>query len=221
MGECLTGSQEVGGSIPPSSTRSSPLIAGSHPGQCRRAGRFAAAILCGTLCSNPPTLIASPDPPVPAPTAPDGGTPGESAPALQLRDLDGVESSLADYRGSIVVLNFWATWCLPCRLETPYFSWAQAEYGRRGLQVIGISIDAAEDVEKVAKFARRRKLAYSIWLGGTQDQMERMGLGPGIPSTAFISRDGRIAARVEGLMKKPELKRRIEELIGPERAAER
>src|SRR5574340_1367545 len=82
---------------------------------------------------------------------------------LALPDLAGKEQPLAQWRGKVLVVNFWATWCAPCREEMPHFVRAQAEHGANGLQIVGIAIDQAD---KAQQFARDRGINYPILIGG-------------------------------------------------------
>ena len=87
-------------------------------------------------------------------------------PDLALSDLSGVEQSLAALRGRVVVLNFWATWCEPCRREMPDLAAVQNDYAALGVQVVGASADAAEDRAKVLQFIKETKINFPVWTGG-------------------------------------------------------
>lgn len=137
-----------------------------------------------------------------------------AAPDLALRTLDGREDSLAAHRGKIVILNFWATWCVPCRAEMPMLEKLRREYGARGIEVIGASTDLPETQEQIAPFVRKLKLTFPIWLGGTLQDMVRFGLGTALPATAVIDREGRIAGRILGPLEEPDLRHRIDWLLG-------
>lgn len=144
---------------------------------------------------------------------------GTAAPALSLRDLTGQEQSLASYKGKIVVLNFWATWCIPCRKEMPAFISLQSEYAAWGVQVIAASADTAETEGQVVKFVREKKLSFPIWLGATSDQMLALGLGSELPGTVIIDRDGTIVARFKGMVKESDLKKEVDALLEKQRVA--
>lgn len=136
------------------------------------------------------------------------------APELALRTMSGAEDSLAVQRGKIVILNFWATWCVPCREEMPMLEKLRREYGARGVEVIGASTDLPETQKHIAPFVRKLKLTFPIWLGATLQDMERFGLGAALPATAVIDRDGRIAGRILGPLEEADLRARIEWLLG-------
>jgi thiol-disulfide isomerase/thioredoxin len=132
---------------------------------------------------------------------------------LALKDLFGGEQKLSAYRGRIVVLNFWATWCGPCVKEMPELSALQNEYAAYGLQVIGAAADTTETLPEVRQFIKSAKINFPIWLGATTGDMARFGLGPALPGTAVIGRDGRIVAVFNGIIKAAEVKKTLEKLI--------
>lgn len=117
------------------------------------------------------------------------------APEITRRDLSGQKLDLARLRGKVVLLNFWATWCAPCQTEMPVFSNWQREYGGRGLQVIGISMD--DSVRPVRMALRRLKPAYPIAMGDAE-LGERYGGVLGLPLSYLIDREGVVRARFQG-----------------------
>ena len=112
---------------------------------------------------------------------------------LVLKDLSGGEQRLSALRGRIVVLNFWATYCIPCRKEMPDLAAIQNEFAALGLQVIGASTDDLEDRAKVLQFVKETKLNFPIWMGASTADMMRFGLGVALPGTVIIDRDGHVA----------------------------
>jgi thiol-disulfide isomerase/thioredoxin len=132
---------------------------------------------------------------------------------LALTDLAGAAQSLKDWRGRIVVLNYWATWCGPCVKEMPDLVALQNEYAPFGVQVIGASADDAADKAKVLQFARKAKLNFPIWLGASIADMQHMGLGQELPATAIVGRDGKIVYRVKGVFKAKELRQQLDKLL--------
>lgn len=134
-------------------------------------------------------------------------------------DLAGKRVRLRDYRGRVVVLNFWATWCAPCNAEMPLLVDAEKEYGARGVAFIGASLDDPKTRSKIPEFIGKYGVGFPVWLGATGDDLARLRLGEAVPATAFIDRDGRIATRVSGQIRAPELKERIEWLLGDRAAA--
>ena len=114
------------------------------------------------------------------------------APDISLPDLTGQKLNLSSYRGKVVLLDFWATWCDPCREEIPRFVELQDEYGGQGLQIIGVSMD--DGPEPVREFYRRFKMNYPVVMGDAETG-ELYGGILGLPIAFLIGRDGRISAR--------------------------
>jgi thiol-disulfide isomerase/thioredoxin len=133
---------------------------------------------------------------------------------LTLKDLGGVDQSVSSSRGRIVVLNFWATWCVPCRKEMPDLSAIQNAYAAFGVQVIGASADQLSDRAKVVQFIREARINFPVWLGATTADMQRFGVGPGLPATVIIGRDGKVAAVHRSVIQQAELKRELDRLLG-------
>ena len=134
---------------------------------------------------------------------------------LALKDLTGAAQSLADYKGRVVVLNFWATWCEPCKKEMPDLSAIQNDYAALGVQVIGAAGDEAADGAKVLKFVREFKVNFPVWVGATTDDMQRFGVGTVLPATVIIGRDGKIVWREIGIIKPDVLRKELDKLLLP------
>ncbi|HKP84464.1 MAG TPA: TlpA disulfide reductase family protein [Blastocatellia bacterium] len=132
---------------------------------------------------------------------------------LVLKDLSGIEQKLSAYRGRIVVLNFWATYCVPCRKEMPDLAAIQNQYAALGVQVIGAAADTADDKQKVMQFIKGAKLNFPVWLGASAEDMAKFGLGSALPGTAIIGRDGKIASAYKGVIKLADVKKQIETLL--------
>jgi peroxiredoxin len=114
------------------------------------------------------------------------------APDFTLAQLDGKQLTLSSYRGKVVLLDFWATWCVPCREETPHLVELQAEYGDRGLQVIGVSMD--DGPEPVRGFYQQFHMNYPVVMGNAKTG-EQYGGVLGLPIAFVLDPDGRIAAK--------------------------
>ncbi len=132
---------------------------------------------------------------------------------LTLKDLFGAEQSLSQSRGRIVILNFWATYCVPCRKEMPDLAAIQNEYAALGLQVIGASTDTAGDREKVLRFIKETKINFPVWIGATAADMIRFGLGGALPGTVIIDREGRIVKIISGVVNQADLKKEIDRML--------
>lgn len=146
------------------------------------------------------------------------GVRSQSAPDFQLVDLrTGRKVQLSDFRGKAVVLNFWATWCPPCKAEIPWFVAYQNQYGSRGLQVIGVAMDdAGKDV--ILKFADDLHINYLV-LQGTNKVADDYGGVEGLPTTFYIGRDGRVVARTIGEPDRGEIEDDIKLALGSGKAA--
>ena len=134
------------------------------------------------------------------------------APEFELRDLNGNQVHLSDFRGKAVVLNFWATWCEPCRREIPWFVDFQEEYGSRGLQIIGVSMDDGGR-DAIAPFVSKSGIDYVVLLGNSQ-VISLYGGTEILPTTYYISREGNVRAFVKGVISKTEAEQEIKVLLG-------
>ena len=134
------------------------------------------------------------------------GTVHSDAPLFSLQDINGHPLDLTTYHGKVVLLNFWATWCTPCRAEIPNFVQWQDSYGPQGLQIIGISMDDGPD--PVRKFYDQFKMNYPVAVG--TDRLARSYGGVlGLPVSFLIGRDGRIAAKYVGAVDIPGVEQAI------------
>jgi thiol-disulfide isomerase/thioredoxin len=134
-----------------------------------------------------------------------GDSQGEALGAATFGDLDGRRRLLAEWRGKVLVCNFWATWCAPCREEIPLLVATRQKYGAKGVEIVGIAIDNAA---KVREFAATFKISYPILLAEADglDLMRRLGnQGGGLPYTVIADREGRVVRRKLGALKATEL----------------
>ncbi|CAN5820158.1 hypothetical protein BH18ACI4_BH18ACI4_14830 [soil metagenome] len=132
---------------------------------------------------------------------------------IKLKDLSGTEQRLSALKGRIVILNFWATYCIPCRKEMPDLSAIQNEYAALGVQVIGASADETADSPKVLQFVKETKINFPIWIGATTSDMVRFGLGSALPGTVVIGKDGRVARVISGIVNQADLKKQLESML--------
>jgi peroxiredoxin len=117
-----------------------------------------------------------------------------SAPGFSLETIDGTMSSLEQHKGKVIILDFWATWCPPCKREIPDFIALQSLYGGRGLQILGVALDEPDNVRE---FSQRQGINYPVLLG-TDRVANLYGGVTGIPTTFIIDQQGMIVRRYEG-----------------------
>lgn len=137
---------------------------------------------------------------------------GQVAPDFELKSLEGKDVKLSDLRGKAVLLNFWATYCGPCKIEMPWFVELQKEYGPQGFQIVGVAMDDAS-TEDISRFAKDMGVNYPILLG-----KEAVGDSYGgvnvLPTTFFIDRDGKLVAREFGLQSRSVFVDHIKQALG-------
>ncbi len=133
------------------------------------------------------------------------------APRFVRRDLSGKQVDLDAYRGKVVVLDFWATWCAPCQLEMPRFAAWQSKYGPHGLQILGVSMD--DDPADARKTSIKLGVNYPVVMGDARLGMLYGGI-LGLPVTYLIDRNGQVSARFQGETDLNAMESRIRELLG-------
>ena len=148
------------------------------------------------------------------------GTPGSAnfqqhreAPDFTLPLVEGGQLRLSSYRGNVVLLDFWATWCVPCREETPHFVELQRKYGDRGLQIIGVSMDDSPD--PVRTFYQQFQMNYPVVMG-TADVGAAYGGVLGLPIAFLVDREGRIYAKHIGATDAAVFENEITRLVEPQ-----
>ncbi len=131
----------------------------------------------------------------------DAGCPADAKTAnldFTMKGVDGKDSQLSSYKGNVILLNFWATWCGPCKYEIPVLVELQEQYRSDGLQVIGVSVD--DTLEKLEPFVKQFNMNYPVLLGlGHDDVQDTYGPLYTVPISVLISRDGRICSKHMGL----------------------
>jgi thiol-disulfide isomerase/thioredoxin len=176
----------------------------------------AAALVLLSLLSGPDGF----DPHAPPPAA-DGSVAADAEDAVMaglpapldftLKDMNGIDVRLASFKGKVILINFWATWCGPCRVEIPHLIELQQQYGD-DLVVLGVSID--DTAEKLKPYAAEMKVNYPLLVGnGRQDFQDAYGPFWGIPVTVFVARDGLIHKKHSGIASKEQFEHEIASLL--------
>ncbi|MGB7264956.1 MAG: TlpA disulfide reductase family protein, partial [Terracidiphilus sp.] len=162
--------------------------------------------------------------------SPDGGTleyksplDGKPAPEFALEDLSGKKVSLASYKGKALLINFWATWCGPCRVETPWLVELRDKYAAQGFEVLGIDTEG-EDLAKsdkagwtkdeaaVNKFVTEMKVPYPMLLDGDSISRDYGGLDD-LPTSFFVDRNGKVVAAMVGLTSEGDIEGNIKKAL--------
>ena len=129
-----------------------------------------------------------------------------------MKDLDGKDVALSSFKGKVILLNFWATWCGPCKAEIPGFVELQNQYGKDGLVIVGYSVD--DEAPKARAFANEYKMNYPVLLGlGREDVQEAYGPIWGIPASFIISREGKVCQKHLGIAPKAVFEKEIKALL--------
>ncbi len=165
---------------------------------------LAAALLFAPACSRTKSVEA-------AKNEGKNGKEHKPAPPLALPDEHGKKVKLADLKGKVVLLDFWATWCVPCKIEIPWFIEFQRKYKDQGFTVIGVSMDE-EGFQVIRPFAEEYKMNYPILLGNDEAATAFGGVEV-LPTTFLIDRQGRIVATHMGLVSKDLFENGIRELL--------
>jgi peroxiredoxin len=131
---------------------------------------------------------------------------------FMVRDIAGKDVRLSQYRGQVVLLNFWATWCVPCKREIPALTALYRDYKERGFVVLGISVDS--EIRSIKPFAREMKMNYPVLIGaGREDLSKAFGPFIGFPTSVLVARDGKVCVRHVGVVSKAQLERQIGALL--------
>jgi peroxiredoxin len=136
---------------------------------------------------------------------------GKAAPAFTLKSVDGKTVSLDDYKGKAVLVNFWATWCGPCKVEMPWLIDLQKKYAAQGFTVLGISEDDGSP-KNVADFASKIGVNYPV-LMATDGVSHAYGGIDYLPTSYYIGRDGKVVTEIGGLISKQEMESNIQKIL--------
>lgn len=146
---------------------------------------------------------------------------GKPAPAFALEGLDGSKVSLSSYKGKAVLINFWATWCAPCKIETPWLVELRNQYAGQGFEILGLSTDdidrddpkkLAADKQDIAKFVDRMHMPYPVLLAGDTLDHPYGGLDV-LPMSFFVDRKGKVVAIQIGLTSKDDIEGNIKKAL--------
>ncbi len=139
---------------------------------------------------------------------------GAPFPELSLKDQAGTPQALSAYHGKIIVLNFWATWCGPCREELPRLDELAREYASKDVVFIAASLDDAETQPKIASFLEKKKIAaLPIWIGASPATLKELNLGEVVPATLILDQQGEVIARIMGEASRKDITSRLDWLL--------
>jgi peroxiredoxin len=129
-----------------------------------------------------------------------------------VKDIAGKDVRLSQYKGQVVLLNFWATWCVPCKVEIPSLTGLYRDYKNRGFVVLGVSVDS--EVRSIKPFARAMKMNYPVLIGaGREDLSDAFGPFIGFPTSVLVARDGTMCVRHVGIVSRSQLEGKIDALL--------
>jgi thiol-disulfide isomerase/thioredoxin len=146
----------------------------------------------------------------------------QPAPAFALEDFSGKKVSLASYKGKAVLINFWATWCAPCKIETPWLVELRNQYASQGFEILGVSTDdldlgdkqkLREEKQEIARFVQQMHMPYPVLIDGDSLSKPYGGLDA-LPTSFFVDREGKVVAAQLGLTSKAEIEGNIRKALG-------
>jgi len=147
---------------------------------------------------------------------------GKPAPAFTLEDLSGKKITLAEYKGKAVLINFWATWCAPCKIEPPWLIELRNQYAAQGFEVLGVSADDLDrsdpqklsaDKQKIARFVQQEQIPYPVLIDADSISQPYGGLDS-LPASFYVDRNGVVVAAQLGLTSKDEIEANIKKALG-------
>jgi len=139
---------------------------------------------------------------------------GSPFPELTLKDQTGTVQTLSAYRGKIIVLNFWATWCGPCREELPRLDQLAREYAAKDVVFVAASLDDSETQSKIASFLDKKKIStLPVWIGASPATLKQFQLGEVVPATIILDQNGKPIARIMGEASRKDVSSRLDWLL--------
>lgn len=136
-----------------------------------------------------------------------------AAAKLEFRGVDGATHSLAELHGHPAVVNFWATWCGPCREEMPRLQKLADAYGSKGVRFIAISLDAPDTQPKIPQVIAKRNLHIPVWTGADENTLKALDLGELVPATLILDDNGEVIGRIEGEASNGDIRSRVDWLL--------
>jgi len=137
---------------------------------------------------------------------------GKAAPAFTLTTLDGKKVSLSDYKGRAVLVNFWATWCGPCKIEMPWFEEFEKQYAAQGFEILGVADDVDAGKDAIAKVAQKTGVTYPILLADGKVEKAYGGIDV-LPMSFYVDRNGVVVEQTAGLGSKDEIEAHIKKAL--------
>ena len=165
------------------------------------------AIVLALLALNAPMSMSAEDPGV------CDAKPKTAKLNFTFKDVNGAKVALSDFKGKVIILDFWATWCVPCKAEIPGFVDLQAKYGASGLQILGLSVD--DPVSKLKPYVAEMKMNYPVLQGlGHDDVLDAYAPIASIPTSVVIGHDGKICTKHTGIASMDVFEKEIKSLLG-------
>jgi thiol-disulfide isomerase/thioredoxin len=136
-----------------------------------------------------------------------------AAPKLVFSDIPGARRQFSHFKGKVIVVNFWATWCPPCKAEMPELVKAYGAYHDRGVEFVGAANEPRSAKARVREFMQGMQIPFPVWLEASEDHLKALGVGPGLPATVIVDAQGRVAARISGVTDAAQLRELLERIL--------
>jgi thiol-disulfide isomerase/thioredoxin len=141
-------------------------------------------------------------------------------PKLVFSDIPGARRQFSQFKGKVLVVNFWATWCAPCKGEMPEFVKVYGAYRDRGVEFVGAANEPRSEKARVREFMKAMEITFPVWLEASENHMNALGVGPGLPATVIIDAQGRVAARIAGVTDAGQLRELLDRVLGEQATPE-